>query len=102
MIIVLIGFMGSGKSSVGRLLAKRLGWTFFDTDLLVEKQVGRPVADIIQTMGEPAFREVEKRAVQLVSLSHSGVIATGGGVPLDSDNMKALSQNGEIIWLKVS
>src|ERR1044071_2427963 len=86
--IILIGFMGSGKSAVGRLLAKKLGWPFFDTDLLVEKQVGQSVADIIRSMGEAAFREVEKKAVQLVSLSNSSVIATGGGVPLDPDNMR--------------
>ena len=100
--IVLIGFMCSGKSSVGRLLSKRLGWPFFDTDELVEKQVGGSVADIIRTQGEPAFRDVEKKAVQLISLSDSCVISTGGGVPMDPDNMKDLSRNGEIIWLKVS
>jgi shikimate kinase len=100
--VVLIGFMCSGKSSVGRQLARRLGRTFFDTDELITKQVGSPVADIIRTKGEAAFRDIEKKVVQLVALSDLCVISTGGGVPQDADNMRELARTGEIVWLKVS
>lgn len=100
--LVLIGFMCSGKSSVGRQLSKKLGWNFFDTDEMVTKQVGSSVGDIIRAQGESAFRQIEKKAVQLVALSDSVVISTGGGVPLDPENMKELSRNGKVIWLKAS
>src|SRR5204862_437599 len=94
--------MGTGKSSVGRLIAKRLGWGFFDTDEMVEKQVGASVPVIIKTQGEPAFRRVEKEAVKLLALSDRCVIATGGGVPTDADNMRALSRDAAIVWLRAS
>lgn len=100
--IVLIGFMGAGKSSVGRLLAKKLDWPFFDTDEMVEKQVGKPVPVIIRLQGEAAFRKVEKEAVRLVALSDKCVISTGGGVPLDEDNMNELRKDAVVLWLKVS
>ncbi len=100
--IVLIGFMGSGKSRIGRQLAARLGWTHHDTDDMISKQVGIPVGDIIRQKGEAAFREVEKNAVSLVSLSDRSVISTGGGVPLNPSNMSELSKDAMIIWLKVS
>lgn len=94
--------MGSGKSSVGRILAKRLGWIFFDTDEMVEKQVGLPVATIIRKQGEKEFRTVEKQAVRLVSLSDRCVLSTGGGVPLEPENFRELSRDGIVIWLKAS
>jgi len=100
--IVLIGFMGSGKSKVGRLLAARLGWTHHDTDDMISKQVGFSVGDIIRKKGEAAFRAIEKNAVQLVSLSDRCVISTGGGVPLDANNMQELARDATVIWLKVS
>lgn len=94
--------MASGKSSIGRLLAKKLDWSFYDTDEMVEKQVGSSVASIIQSQGEQAFRLVEKQAVRLVALMDRAVVATGGGVPLDESNMDELSKNGLLIWLKVT
>lgn len=100
--IVLIGFMCSGKSRVGRDLAARLGWTFHDTDDIVAKTSGTRVPELIRKRGEPAFRELEAVAVQtLADVDHS-VIATGGGVPLNPENMKTLGKNGQIVWLKVS
>ena len=100
--IVLIGFMCSGKSKVGRLLAKKIGWTFLDTDELIIKDEGLSIAELIRSKGEPVFREYEKRAVHRVSARDEAVIATGGGVPLYEENMKKLSQGSEIVWLKVS
>ncbi len=100
--IVLIGFMCSGKSKVGRLLAKKLGWPHYDTDEMIAKQVGVSIADIIRKQGESAFREMERKTVALIGALDRCVISTGGGVPLDPQNMRELSHNGEIVWLKVS
>jgi shikimate kinase len=94
--------MGSGKSRVGRQLAAKLGWTHHDTDEMISKQVGAPIADIIRQQGEPAFRQIEKNAVALVALSDRCVISTGGGVPLDVDNVSELSKNAVVVWLKVA
>lgn len=100
--IVLIGFMGSGKSRIGRQLAAKLGWAHHDTDEMISKQVGMPVGDIIRSKGEASFRDVERNAVSLVSLNDRAVISTGGGVPLNPENMADLSKDGFVVWLKVS
>lgn len=100
--IVLVGFMCSGKSRVGDALAKKLGWPHYDTDDMISKDVGASISEIIKKQGEPAFREIEKKAVQLVASLDKVVISTGGGVPLNDDNMKALRRNGEAVWLKIS
>jgi shikimate kinase len=100
--VVLIGFMCSGKSQVGKALAKKWGWNHFDTDEMIAKDVGLSVPEIIRKRGEPAFRDVERKAVQLVSLLDKTVISTGGGVPLDAANRAALEKNGISVWLQVS
>lgn len=94
--------MGSGKSTVGRQLAGQLGYSFYDTDELVEKQVGSSISAIINSQGESAFRLIEKKAIKLVSLMDRAVISTGGGVPLDEENMRDLSKDSVVVWLKVS
>ncbi|MBV9080850.1 MAG: shikimate kinase [Elusimicrobia bacterium] len=100
--LVLIGFMCSGKTRVGRELAARLGWEFRDTDEIVEKTTGARVPDIIRKQGEPAFRKAEREAVRQAATGDRQVIATGGGVPLDPDNIADLAKNGHIVWLKIS
>src|SRR5688572_15306391 len=100
--IVLIGFMCSGKSQVGKALAQKLSWPHVDTDDMISKDVGASIADIIKKQGEPAFREIESKAVQLVASLDKSVISTGGGVPLRAENMAALGQHGHIVWLEVS
>ncbi|MBI4395845.1 MAG: shikimate kinase [Elusimicrobia bacterium] len=97
--IVLIGFMGTGKSSVGRLLSKRLGRPFFDTDEMIEKETGLAIADIFAKAGEPAFRDMETKTIKLVSLLDNAVISTGGGVPLREENMRELERNGVVFCL---
>lgn len=97
--IVLLGFMGTGKTSVGKILAGRLGRIFLDTDVLIEKEVGAPVREIFATSGEASFREVEARTVALVSLMDGAVISTGGGAPLREDNVKELERNGVTVCL---
>jgi shikimate kinase len=100
--IVLIGFMCSGKSRVGKELASRLGWTFLDTDELVTQAAGQRISDIFRKQGESAFRAMEAEAVKRAAASDKAVIATGGGVPLHPGNMNELSKNGQVVWLKVS
>lgn len=100
--IVLIGFMCSGKSKVGRLLAEKLNIPHFDTDEILVKKSGHSIAEIITRDGEAAFRALEKAAVNEAAAHAAGVISTGGGVPLDAGNMTALKKNAKVIWLKVS
>jgi shikimate kinase len=99
--IVLIGFMCSGKSRVGRALASRRGWPHLDTDELVMKKAGVSIADLIRTKGEPEFRLLERQTVKEIASLDNHVISTGGGVPLNPANMRDLSGNGKLVWLKV-
>lgn len=98
--IVLTGFMGTGKTSVGRELTRMLGYRFIDTDVLIEEQEGMPIALIFKTRGEEYFRRIEQETVARVSRLHRVVIATGGGVIKNRDNMENLGRGGVIFWLK--
>ncbi|MBD3272692.1 MAG: shikimate kinase [Elusimicrobia bacterium] len=100
--IVLTGFMGSGKSSVGKQLADVLGFGFIDTDQMIEQDVGMPITKIFQFKGEPYFRKIEARAIALVSMLDRHVIATGGGVPMNENNMHELEKNSVIVHLQVT
>jgi len=100
--IVLIGFMGSGKSKVGEALARKLGWDFIDTDKLVVEKGGASIPEIFRTRGEAAFRDLERQVVTEVAKKNRLVIATGGGIPLNPKNMDDLSRDGLVIWLQVS
>lgn len=96
--IWLIGMMGSGKTSAGKIAASRLGVLFNDTDRLVEAKVGQSVAEYWKDHGEQAFRDIEKSVVQGLA-DTEGIIATGGGVVLDTDNRALLSSSGSVVWL---
>ncbi|HEX7027391.1 MAG TPA: shikimate kinase [Gammaproteobacteria bacterium] len=97
--IVLTGFMGIGKSTVGRILAKQLGYRFIDTDRLIESRVGKSVANIFKTLGEPAFRQMETDLARELSEQRDLVIATGGGMLVNPLNQQLLEQNGRIFCL---
>ena len=97
--IVLVGLSGVGKSTVGKVLAQRLGWTYVDTDDLVTAREGKTPADLITTRGEPAFREIEARAVVEAARQESVVIATGGGAFQRGANRRALGERGLICFL---
>ncbi|MCB4756733.1 MAG: shikimate kinase [Elusimicrobia bacterium] len=99
---MLVGFMGSGKSQVGRLLAKRLGWPLYDTDEILVRKTGQSIADIFRIQGEKAFREIEKGVVKDASAHDRCVIASGGGAILDPESFERLQKKGELVWLKVS
>ena len=99
--IVLVGMPASGKTTVGRLIAERLGREFIDTDQLVQQRIGMPVPAYIERHGEPAFREVEARAVADACATPGAVIGAGGGAVLDPLNRWALWHHGSVAWLDV-
>jgi len=98
--IVLTGFMCTGKSEVGRRLAKRLGRPFVDTDQLVEARAGKSVAQIFGEDGEAVFRTLERDAVTTATARGEAVIAVGGGAILDPQNVERLRTNGIVVCLR--
>jgi len=98
--IVLIGYRGSGKSTVGSRLAARLKLKFVDIDDLIEERQGIPIIDIVKSHGWGHFRKLERSTIEEISREDHLIIAPGGGAVLDTDNVKALRENGFIIWLK--
>ncbi len=98
--IILIGMPGSGKSAIGRRLAKALGRPFVDTDALIVEAAGRPIPDIFAADGEEVFRAYETEAVKRAGMMSGAVIATGGGVVTRRRNYPPLSQNGRMVFIK--
>ncbi|AZR74179.1 hypothetical protein BBF96_12700 [Anoxybacter fermentans] len=97
--IVLIGMMGSGKTTVGKMLAKEMSLNFVDTDKELEEKIGRSISEIFATDGEDEFRRLEEEIVKQVAERGGQVIATGGGVVLKPENIKVLRKKGIIIFL---
>ncbi|MCL1880204.1 MAG: hypothetical protein FWF71_06295 [Actinomycetia bacterium] len=97
--VVLIGLAGSGKSSLGAALAKRLGMSFIDTDLDVEQQANMTIVELFQLHGESHFRDLETAAVKRASGCRNTVIATGGGSVLRDENIQALREHGLIVFI---
>jgi shikimate kinase len=97
--VVLVGFMGSGKSTVGRVLARRLGWGFVDMDERIEARAGRRIAEIFQEQGEPAFRQEELAVAQELRSEVRQVIATGGGAFAEAPTREALRAGAYTVWL---
>ncbi|MGW3915902.1 shikimate kinase [Streptomyces sp. NPDC005070] len=98
--LVLVGPMGVGKSTVGALVAERLGCAYRDTDDDIVAAEGRTIADIFVDEGEPAFRAVEKQAVRVALAEHDGVLALGGGSVLDADT-RALLAGHQVVYLSM-
>jgi shikimate kinase len=97
--IILVGFMGVGKSSVGRLLARRLGRCFVETDEMITARAGRSIPAIFAERGEAYFRGLEDEALALISLKRDEVIATGGGTPCREGRPETLRALGTVVWL---
>lgn len=100
--IALVGFMGSGKTSVGRKLAQSLNFKFTDTDELIEKEQGETIKEIFKNKGEKYFRHLEKEVIAKVAEGKEQVIACGGGAVLDSLNVSVLKKKGLIVYLMAS
>ncbi len=102
MIITLIGYRGCGKSSVGPILADRIGCSFADSDQLVEVRAGKTISDIFADDGEAAFRQLETDVLEDLLDTPPGVIATGGGAVLAEINRERMHEAGPVIWLQAS
>ena len=100
--IALIGFMGVGKTAVGRVLAEKLRKNFVELDSLIEQRAGKPIPDIFQQDGEVAFRELELEVTKEVATDENLVIACGGGIVLNKINIDRLRANARIIYLTAS
>ena len=100
--IALIGFMGTGKTAVGQLLAKKLGKKFVELDLLIEQKAGKSIPDIFQQDGEIGFRELEIKVAKEVANKQDTVIACGGGIVLNKINTDRLRENARMVYLTAS
>jgi len=98
--LYLVGMMGAGKTTVGHLLAQRLGYSFLDTDNLISQAAGKSINEIFATEGEAAFRELETNVLSEVSSYKNLTIATGGGIVMSQFNWSYL-QHGIVVWLDV-
>ena len=100
--LALIGFMGTGKTAVGKLLAQKLGKTFFETDVLIERKAGKSIPEIFRQEGEIGFRELEIEVIKEIAGRKNAVIACGGGAVLNTINIDRLKQECVIVCLAAS
>lgn len=98
--IYLVGFMGSGKSTVGRLLAEKLNMRFVDIDKEVEKSKGMSIREIFQNFGEDYFRNLEKEKLREFLRQSGFIVSTGGGLGADIDIMNLMREDGKVIWIR--
>lgn len=101
--IAITGFMGSGKTTAGKILAGKLGWNFFDLDRIIELSENRSISDIFETDGERYFRDVETKIIlKTVKDNKNCIFACGGGAVLRKENMRSLRKKCHIVYLAVS
>ncbi len=100
--VVLLGFMGSGKSTLGKQLAALLGWDFIDLDRFIETHENRSIPEIFNQDGEATFRKIESIALQKVLAYNCQVIALGGGAPCQPENLKLIKEKSLSVYLKIS
>lgn len=98
--LALVGLPGSGKSTVGRQLARRLGLPFTDTDHAIEQRIGCPIREFFEREGEPAFRDIEEAVIAELVQADAGVLATGGGAVIRPANREHLRAGGHVIYLR--
>ena len=100
--LILIGYRGTGKTTVGRRLAERLDWAFVDADDAVERAAGKSIAEIFAADGETAFRDLEQQTVAELTQRPNTVVSLGGGAVLRSENRAAIRAGGTVVWLTAS
>lgn len=98
--IYIVGFMASGKSTIGRMLARAMNRTFIDLDYCIEQRCQQPISQIFEDKGETYFRDLERQTLRAMSYEKASVIATGGGTPVHFDNMEFITQNGQSVYLR--
>lgn len=101
-IIYLVGMMGAGKSTVGRILAEKTGWPWVDMDRQIEQERGLSIPRIFELLGEAGFRRMETDLLRRLSVRDRLVVSTGGGVILSEENRRILSETGLVVYLRVS
>ena len=99
MALSLIGYRATGKTTLARLLAERLGWTWIDADVEIERRAGKSIARIFAEDGEPAFRDIEAQVVADLCREERLVLAAGGGAPLRPESRRAMREGGKVVWL---
>lgn len=100
--IVLVGFMGTGKTEVGKILSKKLGYALIDADTEIEKRQNTTITEIFRQQGEPAFRDIEAEVIKQLSGLKKNVISTGGGAVLRQENIDNLRANGVLVCLSAT
>ena len=100
--IALIGFMGTGKTSVGRLVSEQLHFHYLDTDEMIQSATGKTIAEIFSANGEPAFRALEEKTVQELAAKTRTVISAGGGLPVNPENLASLKTHALVVCLWAS
>lgn len=100
--VYLLGYMGSGKTTTGRKLATKAGFSFLDLDAEIENHTGKSISDIFNDEGEAAFREAEKSSLHKTSLKDNVIVSTGGGTPCFFDNIQWMNEHGITIYLRMN
>lgn len=100
--VFLVGYMGSGKSTIGKKLAKKMQYSFVDLDKFIEKKYSRKISEIFSEDGEDVFRKMEREALYDVVKIDNAVISLGGGTPCFYDNLKVIQENGISVYLKMT
>ena len=99
MILTLIGYRATGKTTLGRLLAEQLGWDWIDADVEIEHRAGKSIARIFAEDGEPVFRDIEAHVIADLCRQDRLVLAAGGGAPLRPESRRAMRDGGKVVWL---
>ncbi|HOK39914.1 MAG TPA: shikimate kinase [bacterium] len=100
--IILIGYRGAGKTTIGKILANKINYNFIDSDEQIEKSEGRKISEIVKKEGWQYFREVEKKIIKQLGSEKNAVISTGGGIVLNIENVNNLKENGWFVYLETT